>query len=115
MPGKVVHPYRLEGARPHMQCDKGGLRPALDQALHDPCIEMQACCRSGHGTRSARVDGLVAFVVSSLVGPPDIGWQRYMPVPLQHVEHIRLSREIQHEQVVIPAFHNCRDPFLKQQ
>ena len=59
-----LHPYRLEGARPHMQGDEGQLHALGLQGRQQRLVEVQARGRCRHRAGTRIVDGLVTLLVS---------------------------------------------------
>lgn len=76
----LVHPYRLEGARPHVQGDEGRFHALGTNFLQQRLVEVQAGGRRRHGARLLVVDGLVALLVGILVGTIDIGGSGMWPM-----------------------------------
>ena len=49
---------------------------------------MQACGGRGDGTDLAGVDGLVAFAISQVIGPLNVGRQRHVPGRIEPAEKV---------------------------
>ena len=103
----LLHPYRLEGARPHVQGDEGRFNPFGTNFLEQRLVEVQTRGRRRHGARLLVVDGLVALLVGVLVGTVDIGGQRHVAYGFQDLKHGAGVQEVDLEQGIVAGAHLC--------
>jgi hypothetical protein len=77
---ELVLAQALEGAGANVQGHVIDADAARRQRSEQGFVEMQSRSRCCRRTRLAGIDGLVALLVGSLVGPRDVGRQRHMAV-----------------------------------
>ena len=81
----ILSPHRLEGSGPHMQGDKGDLRPLGLNIFQQLLIKVQSCRGCRHSTGLFSIDSLIARLVLLRVGAVNIGRQRHMTNLIQHL------------------------------
>ena len=103
---QIVLAHRLERAGADMQRDVTELDAALAQPLEHRLVEMQTRRRCRHGTRLARIHGLVAFRVTGIGLALDIRRQRHVAELEQQLFQRLGCFETQAEKFAITAQHH---------